>query len=358
MQYLWHTCCVQVLQYYQQDVIYSNNNRFLCNLEIAIFNLPLFSKLKLMMKFNTLLIALLLGVFYSGYSQQTNYDYFDQPTVYEAGISVGPMNSLTDVGGRRGNGTKGLKDLNFKNTNFSGGIYGKVLYKNLFAIRLEANIGKVEGSDSDLAKVKSTAIDRFSRNLSFRSDIFEVNVLAEVYPLTLFGNAGPVYASGAISPYIVAGFGLFHFKPQAKLNNTWIDLQPLRTEGEGFNEYPDRNVYHTTQVDIPFGLGGRYQISDKVNISLEFLFRKLFTDYLDDVSTTYIDPSLFSKYLKGADLANALALNNRAGQDPQHPDRKYVLPGDKRGNSARNDHFFSLNLKVGYVFPYKLSLRR
>ena len=74
------------------------------------------------MKFNTLLIALLFGVFYNGYSQKTTYDYFDQPTVYEVGISVGPMNSLTDVGGRRGNGTKGLKDLNFKNTNFSGGV--------------------------------------------------------------------------------------------------------------------------------------------------------------------------------------------------------------------------------------------
>ncbi len=310
-----------------------------------------------MLKFNTLFIALLFGVFYNGYSQKSTYDYFDAPTVYEAGISVGPMNSLTDVGGRRGNGTKGLKDLNFKNTNLGGGIYGKVLYKNLVAIRLEANLGKVEGGDTDLVKVKSTAIDRFARNLSFRSNIFEVNVLGEFYPLTLFGNGGPVYESQAISPYIVAGFGLFHFNPQAKLNNNWVDLQPLRTEGEGFTEYPDRKVYHTTQIDIPFGLGGRYQISDNINISLEFLFRKLFTDYLDDVSTTYIDPSLFPKYLKGDDLANALALNNRAGQDPEHPDRKYVLPGDKRGNSSRDDHFFSLNLKVGYVFAYKVPNR-
>ncbi|MEP6615210.1 MAG: hypothetical protein ABJA57_01460 [Ginsengibacter sp.] len=311
-----------------------------------------------MMKFNTLLIVMTLGTSCIGYSQKTTFDYFDQPTVYEAGISFGPMNSLTDIGGKKGNGARGLKDLNFKNTNLNAGIYGKVLYKNLFGVRLDVNFGKIEASDADLVDVKSTAIDRYSRNLSFRSKIFEVNVLGEVYPLTLFGNAGPVYVSHAFSPYILAGLGVFHFNPQTKLNSQWINLQPLRTEGEGFSEYPDRKVYHKTQIDIPFGIGARYQVSDNINLSLDFLFRKLFTDYLDDVSTTYIDPTLFQKYLSGDDLANALALNNRAGQDPQHPDRQYVSPGDRRGNSSRNDHFFSLNVKVGYVFPYKTSTRR
>jgi len=307
-----------------------------------------------MMKFNTLLAVVLFFVCFDAAAQQ-NFDYFDQPTVYEVGISAGPMNSLTDLGGRRGNGARGLKDLRFKDMTFGGGLYAKVLYKNIFGVRFEINRGRVKGSDDELESVKSTAIDRFDRNLSFRSNITEVNLLGEFYPLTLFGKGGPVYVNHALSPYLVAGVGLFHFNPQAQLNGQWIDLQPLHTEGEGFAEYPDRKVYKKTQLDIPLGLGARFQVSDHINLGLEFLFRKLFTDYLDDVSTTYIEPSLFSKYLTGTDLANALALNNRALPDPDHPDRPGVYPGDRRGNSSRNDHFFSLNLKIGYVFSYKVS---
>jgi hypothetical protein len=288
-------------------------------------------------------------------SQQTGQDYFDRPAVYEVGISVGPMNSLTDIGGRRGNGPRGLKDLNLKNTSLSGGAFARVVYKNAFAIRVEANVGRVKGSDSVLADVKSSAFDRYNRNLSFRSNIFEVNVLGELYPLTLFGTQGSVYYPGVISPYVVLGVGLFHFNPQAKLNSKWIDLQPLRTEGEGFAEYPDRKVYHRTQLSIPLGFGGRYQASEKINLSMEFLFRKLFTDYLDDVSTTYIEQSLFQKYLSGEDLANALALNKRVRTD-DNPNRK-VSAGDRRGNSNRNDHFFSLNFKVAYLFAYKAPTR-
>jgi hypothetical protein len=307
-----------------------------------------------MMKFNTLFIAGLFCIL-TAQAQPTTLDYFDKPAVYEAGISLGPMNSLTDIGGRRGNGTRGLKDLNLKNTTLSGGAFARVVYKNAFAVRLEFNLGRVKGSDSVLADVKSSAFDRYNRNLSFRSNIFEVNVLGELYPLTLFGTSGSVYYPGAISPYVLLGVGLFHFNPQAKLKGNWIDLQPLRTEGQGFAEYPDRKVYHRTQLSIPLGLGGRYQISDKINLSMEFLFRKLFTDYLDDVSTTYIEPSLFQKYLSGTDLANALALNNRVRTD-DNPNRK-VSAGDRRGNSNRNDHYFSLNFKIAYVFAYKSPAR-
>jgi len=261
------------------------------------------------------------------------------------------MNSLTDLGGWRGNGTTGLKDFRLQNTTFSGGVYGRVFYKN-FGIRLETGLGRVKGSDSDLESVKSTAIDRYNRNLSFKSNIFEINVMCELYPLALFGSSGPVYHPQVLSPYVLLGLGFFHFNPKAKLNSQWVNLRPLHTEGEGFGEYPDRNVYPRSQVDIPIGIGSRYQLSEDFNISLEFEFRKLFTDYLDDVSTTYIDPSLFSKYLSGTDLANALALNNRSRPNPNNVDRTSFSPGDRRGNSRRNDHYFTLNLKVGYVFDY------
>ena len=33
------------------------------------------------------------------------------------------------------------------------------------------------------------------------------------------------------------------------------------------------------------GFGAKYYVSDRVNLSLEVLHRKTFTDYMDDVST-------------------------------------------------------------------------
>jgi hypothetical protein len=307
-----------------------------------------------MTKFTTILLAGLLLISYHGYTQETpeTVDYFDRPIVYEVGVSIGPMNSLTDLGGNAGIGTRGLKDFRLKNTTFSGGIYGRLFYKN-FGLRLEATRGRAKGNDADLESVKASTIERFTRNLSFRSNITEVNLIAELYPLSIFGNSGPVYHEYALSPYLLFGVGFFHFNPQAKLNSQWIDLEPLHTEGEGFAEYPGRKPYSRTELDIPLGFGGRYQFSEKFNASLEFVFRKLFTDYLDDVSTTYINPTVFSKYLTGTDLQNALELNNRSLPDPRHQDRRSYTTGDGRGNSTRNDHYFSMNIKVGYVFDYK-----
>ncbi len=109
----------------------------------------------------------------------------------------------------------------------------------------------------------------------------------------------------------MAGLAYYHFNPQASLNSKWIDLQPLHTEGQGFEEYPTRTNYKLYQFNFPVGVGFRYEVTSNFNFRLEGLFRISNTDYLDDVSTRYIDPALFSKYLTGENLTNALILNNR-----------------------------------------------
>gem|GEM_PF-7019984 len=100
-----------------------------------------------------------------------------------------------------------------------------------------------------------------------------------------------------ISPYAIVGGGIYTFDPQAELNGQWYALQPLRLEGQGFNEYKDRKTYELTQFNLLGGLGLKYEINSFLNARLEFVHRKLFTDYLDDVSTEYVDPTLFANYL-------------------------------------------------------------
>ena len=60
-----------------------------------------------------------------------------------------------------------------------------------------------------------------------------------------------------------------------------------RTEGQGTTSFQNRKPYSLTQLSIPFGGGVKIGVSDDFNIIIEYGLRKTFTDYIDDVSTTY-----------------------------------------------------------------------
>jgi hypothetical protein len=274
-------------------------------------------------------------------------NYYDNPVVYELGASIGAMNCLTDLGGKKGVGKKFIKDLNLGNTQLAGGIYFSAIFKNAIALRLEGTFGQVKAYDSILSKVKASTTGRYERNLSFRSNITEVMAVAEFHPLYIFKKYDENDVLPRYSPYVVGGIGFFSFNPQAKLLNRWVDLQPLSTEGQGFTEYPKRKSYSLHQVSIPLGIGVKYELSPMLNIRAEAVYRILNTDYLDDVSTTFADPNVFSNYFTGTKLTNALLLNDRQYElDPTH----ITVDGDQRGNPENNDAYFTFNLKVSLIF--------
>jgi len=291
---------------------------------------------------------LLLTLFSKNASAQYYFydeNYYDQAILIEVGGSIGAMNCLTDLGGKSGIGKGFIKDLNNGKSYLSGGIYVNVSYKNAIGLRLELCNGKVSADDQVLSTVSSGDIARFryNRNLNFQSSIKEYSGMIEIHPLLLFvdyearDQEPPKY-----SPYLLGGYGSFKFNPQLKDGNRLIDLQPLSTEGQGFKEYPDRPVYKLTQSNYPFGLGLRYEISPIINLRGEFVYRLLTTDYLDDVSTNYIDPTLYAlNGFTGTKLENALFLNNRESNGQK------TDPGGKRGSPKNNDAYFSFNLKLG-----------
>jgi hypothetical protein len=99
-------------------------------------------------------------------------------------------------------------------------------------------------------------------------------------------------------------------------------------------------------VNIPVGIGARYELSSMFNVRAELVYRILSTDYLDDVSTQYIDPNLYSNYFTGTKLTNALLLSDRQYElDPTH----ITVPTGQRGNPKNNDAYFSFNLKIGLI---------
>jgi hypothetical protein len=253
-------------------------------------------------------------------------------------LQLGGNAFFGDLGGTKGKGRPFVKDLNLKTTHLFAGLSYTYFGDTWWSVNGDLHFTSVSSADSIIDKKIGNALGRFQRNLSFKSFIYELQATAEFYPLQLINEQGTT----RWMPYIGTGLGVFHFNPKTKLNGEWYYLQPLRLEGQGFPEYPERKEYKLTQMYIPFAAGVKYRINESYIVSLNALFRKTFTDYIDDVSTTYINPALFDQNLTPftANLAKQLYYR---GTVPQTPD-----VNDIRGYSG-NDSYTSVFISVTYL---------
>jgi hypothetical protein len=168
------------------------------------------------------------------------------------------------------------------------------------------------------------------RNLQFESPITDFSLMAEF-------NFLP-YITGSrwnwITPYLYAGIGCFLFQPSSGGEK----LKPFGTEGQNVS-YEGRKPYSTTQINIPFGLGVKVSIGKKIGLTAFWEMHKTFTDYIDDVSTTY--------YLTGP----AISTDDQAGM-LSDPTRDH-LPGIQRGNPSSDDWYSFSGITVSYKFDIK-----
>jgi hypothetical protein len=275
-----------------------------------------------------------------------NDSYYDKPVIIELGISTGIMNCLTDLGGRDGIGKAFIKDINWNGSKLCGGIYASALYNRTIGARIEIMTGQVSANDHHINPANTEEMKRYERNLHFKSNISECRAEIEFHPLALL-NPDNIFL---LSPYLLSGVGIFKFDPRANLNGNWIRLSPLRTEGQGFREYPQRKPYALTQINFPVGIGLLYEASALVNFRMEILHRFLKTDYLDDVSTRYISPTLFQNY---HDRNLALIAQRLADRKSELNPLLKSYPDEIRGNPSKNDGYFSISLKLGFILNRK-----
>ncbi|HMH32408.1 MAG TPA: hypothetical protein VK543_05230 [Puia sp.] len=291
------------------------------------------------------LLIVALTSYFSSYSQLSAGNYF------EAGFTAGPMVFLGDLGGHFGRGTSFLKDYNMKATRLSFGAFIAAHPNELLGFRLALNYGQLDGDDSYIKGKGGLEQARQNRNLDFRSQITEAFFAMEVYPTVLLED-DPTSLFGRLRPYGLIGVGVFHFNPQGTYTDpntggkTWVDLQPLHTEGEGFPQYPDRPNYSLTQINIPMGVGVKYFLSESVNLSFEIVHRKTFTDYIDDVSTTFVDPNLFYANLGAGQAQIADVMSNKSPLRSNLVGADYG-PGGKRGDTGQKDAYFTAAFKIG-----------
>ena len=270
----------------------------------------------------------------------------------ELGLGIGPLFFLGDLGGNHGEGTRFVKDLNISTINLAKGLYVAVYPAEWLGFRFAINQGRLEGYDSLIRDKGGAENFRKIRNLEFRSSLWEAYGALEFYPTVFIEQYDGL--QGKLRPYGVLGFGAFKFNPKARYyapngTATWVDLKPLRLEGQGMAEYPDRKEYKLMSWEIPLGVGFKYYVKDNFFVGLEIMHRKSFTDYVDDVSTNYIDNTLFASYLTQEQAAMANQLYYRENYTPGGSTSStgpYV--NEQRGNPKQNDSFFSTILRMGW----------
>jgi hypothetical protein len=286
----------------------------------------------------------------------------------EITFGVGASNFMSDLGGRDMIGTDFLWDLEFSKTRPSINLmYGYYLAEN-FVWRTAFTLGRLEGDDK-LTKEPF----RMNRNLHARNDVYELGTRFDFFFLRERG--GNKYGlrnkrgargrkigakAGGVGAYLFAGISGYHHQPKAFYINQWVNLKPLRTEGQGMPEGPEE--YSNWGIAIPMGFGVRKGLGNTGQwyIGLEFSYRFTFTDYLDDVSGYYYDKGVIGQTAQDNGLNGAMAmyladpnLHEQAPDVYPNPnpwsDPVYMTdPGQMRGDITDRDGYMFAMLQVHY----------
>ena len=246
-----------------------------------------------------------------------SYGQFIKGNSWSYSIYLGASNMLGDLGGNGNMANSDFRDVDYQATRPAIG-FGLQHHKRNVSYTSEFIFTQLVGSD---AFTNATA--RNARNLSVRTDLLEMNVKSEILPFK-----HKKHLSGL---YLNAGVGGIFFQPKAKHDGDWYKLRPLGTEGQ--NYLAGQSPYKKFSVVIPFGTGYKFRLNRFTTLKLDLSLRKSFTDYLDDVSTTYAD----SRQIAEAGGTIAGILSNRSGAE--------TAVGQKRGNSLTNDNYYFVGLK-------------
>lgn len=84
------------------------------------------------------------------------------------------------------------------------------------------------------------------------------------------------------------GVGIFTFDPYTYYDGTKVFLRPLGTEGQT-GGYLGRKEYNTMAICIPFGVGIKYSITEKVNLTFE-VSQRFTTDPITSMMSVRVLP--------------------------------------------------------------------
>lgn len=297
-----------------------------------------------------LALAIFIGSVLNSLAQTTNFNSSNDwlRTQKELVIGFGTSNVLSDLGGLDRIGTDySFADLETSQFSLSAQAGYRYRFHKNWAYKGGLAWVRVKGSD----QLTQEAYRNY-RNLHFRTDIFELyNGVEWGFSRDRVGKRYSFkglkgFKNSSSYWYVGAGVGVFWFNPKAQYGGGWVALQPLGTEGQVAADTLKK--YSRISVSIPLTAGCRFLLGKKITLGLEIGFRKIFTDYIDDVSTDYYDNDLIRQ--AGGDKAAQLA-------DPSSGVfSEWTIHGEQRGDPTTLDAYMSGMLTIGYNlsgFSYK-----
>ncbi|MFM2206823.1 MAG: hypothetical protein RL213_798 [Bacteroidota bacterium] len=208
----------------------------------------------------------------------------------------------------------------------AAGIFFRHNWNRHWSWKVALNYGRVSADDAD-----SDIPFNVDRNLSFRSNVFDITPLIE-FNFLPYETGNRYYP---FTPYLFTGITVFHFNPKAELGDDLYELQPLTTEGQ--------KPYKRWQFAVPIGGGLKFTVG-RIGLGIEMGVRRTYTDYLDDVSSVYPDAAgLLAD--KGA-VAVALSDRSFSSRDTSNDITSSYLK--LRGNSEDKDWYLFGGITVYY----------
>jgi hypothetical protein len=215
----------------------------------------------------------------------------------------------------------------------AAGIFFRKNFGNYIALRISGNFAQL--GYSDVYNTHNEFMHR--RNLSFNTNVWELGLQGD-FNFYRFLPGDPDFR---FTPYVTLGASVFNYDPYAYLNDQKYFLRPLGTEGQGIDS--SRKQYSSMALAIPFGVGVKYSINDRINLGFEVVYRFTNTDYLDDVSKTYADPAIFPPNPDGSPSA-AFLLSDRSYETGT----PIGVKGRQRGNSQNKDQFVTAMFYISF----------
>ena len=234
-------------------------------------------------------------------SQAQNY--------WDLGFFVGSSYYMGDI-----NTTEHFKS---GNNHPSFGFHVRKNKNSRWAFKGAFKYGKISGDDAE-----SSDSFQINRNLSFESVLIEAGGIVEFNFLQFnpYDKSSYFQYPDYFTPYIFVGLAGVYYNPKAELDGNTYELRKLETEGKSYSPF---------SVAVPFGIGAKFRLSERIVLELEYGLRKTYTDYLDDVSGNYPDNPL-SLSETAADLSDrSLEQNGADGTNW----------GTQRGNPNKNDWY-------------------
>jgi len=266
-----------------------------------------------------------LAVILAFTSTETRAQYESTVQEGEFGLSAGAAHYFGDL---NTNGKVNRPKLAF-------GAFFRKQFGNYIALRVSAHYAQLGYSDI----YNKDNEYQLRRNLSFNSNIWELALQGD-FNFFKFIPGDPDYR---FTPYVTLGIGAFSYDPYAYYQGQKVFLRPLGTEGQGLAAYPDRKPYGTMAFCFPFGVGVKYNWNDRMNIGFEIVHRFTNTDYLDDVSKTYVGADKFPPLPDGSPSLGFLL------QDRSYETGDVIgIEGRQRGYPKQKDQYIMAEFTIAF----------